>query len=95
MKLSYAPNPLDGIERAQIEKPDLILMDIHFPDMDGLTAFQKLQAIGNIKDIPVIALTADAMDADIKKAMDMGFKDYITKPVDVPSFLEKIARVLA
>ena len=64
------------------------------PGMDGLTAFKKLQTINKTKDIPVIALTADAMDEDIKKALDMGFKNYITKPIDVVKFLEIIDGVL-
>lgn len=57
-------------------------MDIHMPDMDGLTTFKKLKSIKETQAIPIIAVTADAMDKDIKKAMDMGFKDYITKPID-------------
>ncbi len=69
-------------------------MDILMPDMDGLTAFEKLRAMKETKDIPIIALTADAMDADIKKALDMGFVDYITKPIDVHKFLEKLDKVL-
>ncbi len=88
--LLFAYTALAGIELAQSETPDLILMDIHMPGMDGLTAFQKLQTLKETKDIPVIALTADAMDVDIKKALNMGFKEYLTKPIDVPKFLETI-----
>jgi signal transduction histidine kinase/ActR/RegA family two-component response regulator len=77
-----ASNALDGIELAKTKVPDLILMDIHMPDMDGLTAFKELKSIEETQTIPIIAVTADAMDKDIKKAMDMGFKDYITKPID-------------
>lgn len=95
LDLLWAPNAMDGIESAQADAPDLILMDIHLPEMDGLTAFQKLQTIEETKNIPVIALTADAMDADIKMALDMGFKDYITKPIDVVKFLELTDQVLA
>lgn len=88
-------NALDGIEMAKTQIPDLILMDIHMPDMDGLTAFKKLQTIKETRDIPVIALTAQAMDVDIKKALDMGFKSYITKPIDVNKFFDAIDRALA
>ncbi len=91
--LLSASTALVGIEIAQSETPDLILMDIHMPGMDGLTAFKKLQIINETKDIPVIALTADAMDVDIKKALDLGFKNYITKPIDVPKFLNVIDEI--
>jgi PAS domain S-box-containing protein len=86
--------PKGGIELAVSETPDLILMDIHMAEMDGLTAFKKLNSINETKDIPVIALTADAMDADIKRALNMGFKDYITKPIDVPKFLNVVEEIL-
>ena len=79
-----------GIELAQKEIPDLILMDIKMPGMDGLTAFKRLQAINETTSIPVVALTAHAMDGDAKKAMDMGFKSYITKPFNVHKFLDTI-----
>ncbi|MBC8283706.1 MAG: response regulator [Nitrospinae bacterium] len=92
--LISAPNALEGIKLAQSQTPDLILMDIHLPEIDGIEAFKRLQAIEKVKDIPVFALTADAMDADIKKAMKLGFKDYITKPINVPRFLEAIDTVL-
>ncbi len=65
------------------------------PEMDGLTAFKKSQEIKETKCIPVIALTAHAMDCDIKKASDMGFSSYITKPIDVPGFLNEVDKALA
>jgi CheY-like chemotaxis protein len=58
-------------------------MDIQMPEMDGLTAFKKLQEIKETKCIPVLTLTAHTMDSDTKKALDMGFSSYITKPIDV------------
>jgi CheY-like chemotaxis protein len=93
VKLFSASNAIEGIELAQVVVPDLILMDIQMPEMDGRTAFKKLQTIHKTKNIPVIALTADAMDADIKKALDMGFHSYITKPIDVPRFLDTIDKI--
>jgi CheY-like chemotaxis protein len=89
-----APNALDGIKIAEACIPDLILMDIHLPGMDGLEAFKKLQTIEATRNIPTIALTADAMDSDIKKALDMGFHSYITKPIDVSNFLEMVDTIL-
>ena len=62
--------------------------------MDGLEAFEKLQGIGETKNIPVIALTADAMTIDIKKAIDLGFHSYITKPIDVGKFITTIDSVI-
>jgi len=94
--LLSASTALAGIELAESETPDLILMDIHMPGMDGLSGFKKLQTMNETNHIPVIALTADAMmDGDAKKALNMGFKDYITKPIDVPKFLEAIDKVFA
>lgn len=95
IQLLSASNAQEGIDFANSHSPDLILMDIHLPGMDGLTAFKKLNGNPQTKSIPVIALTADAMNADIKRAMDMGFHSYITKPIDVPRFLETIDSILA
>jgi signal transduction histidine kinase len=95
VKLMSTSNPISGIELAQAEIPDLILMDIQMPGMNGLDAFNKLQAFDETKNIPVIALTSDAMDGDIKKALDMGFADYITKPIEVPKFVKTINEFLA
>ena len=89
-----ASNALDGIEKAKTRVPDLILMDIHMPDMNGFDAFKKLKLIEETKNIPIIALTADAMDRNIKKALDMGFRDYITKPINLDVFLTSILRVI-
>ncbi|PIR00944.1 MAG: hypothetical protein COV66_03720 [Nitrospinae bacterium CG11_big_fil_rev_8_21_14_0_20_45_15] len=90
IKLLSASNALDGIELAKNELPNLILMDINMPGMNGLTAFQKLQEIKETAQIPVIALSANAMNDDIQEALDMGFKDYLTKPINVPKFLGTI-----
>lgn len=94
-QFTYALNAMKGIEVALTEPPDLILMDINMPEMDGLTAFGILAEKPETQSIPVIALTADAMGADIKKAMDMGFNSYITKPINVVKFLKTIDSILA
>lgn len=93
IKLISAPNALKVIEIAQTHIPDLILMDIHLPEMDGIEAFKKLQEIEKVKNIPVFALTADAMASDIQKAMKLRFKNYITKPIDVPKLLIAIDKI--
>jgi len=94
-KIISALNAIDGIGIARNEKPDLILMDIHMQELDGIEAFKQLKIDQNTKDIPVIALTADAMDRNIQKAMEMGFKDYITKPIDVSKLLMAVDEVFA
>jgi PAS domain S-box-containing protein len=94
VKFLSARHPIEGIELARTHRPDLILMDMHLPDMDGTAAFNELKSFQETSAIPVIALTAQAMQEDIDRAMNSGFKDYITKPFDVRDFLEKINGVL-
>jgi signal transduction histidine kinase/ActR/RegA family two-component response regulator len=94
IELLSAPNAFEGIKIAETVIPDLILMDIHLPGMDGLESFKRLRVIEGTRNIPIIALTADAMDSDIKKALVMGFHSYITKPIDVPEFLEILDKIL-
>lgn len=94
IELISESNAIDGIELAKNQTPNLILMDIQMPGMDGITAFKKLQMTKETQEIPVIALTADAMNGDMKKALDLGFIDYITKPIDVVNFLNKIDKII-
>ncbi|MEK9627698.1 MAG: GAF domain-containing protein [Nitrospinota bacterium] len=95
IELISSSNAIDGIKIARSQLPDLILMDIHLPEMDGLTAFKELKKVDETENIPVIALTADAMTIDIQRAIDMGFHSYITKPIDVKMFIETLDSVLA
>jgi signal transduction histidine kinase/AmiR/NasT family two-component response regulator len=94
IELLSAANAIHGIKIAQANSPDLILMDIHLPGMNGLEAFKELQALNETKTIPVIALTADAMTIDVKKAIDLGFHSYITKPIDVKDFINSIDKII-
>ena len=94
MKLLSAVSAELGVEMAEVHQPDLILMDINLPGMLGDEAFLKLQMIETTKNIPVIALSANAMKRDIRSALDKGFIDYITKPIEVSSFMKTIQRVL-
>jgi two-component system, cell cycle response regulator DivK len=84
-----------GLELVPDERPDLILMDVGLPGMDGWTATRQLKADPASRQIPVIALTAHAMDGDREKAMEAGCDDYETKPIDFNRLFEKIDRVLA
>jgi CheY-like chemotaxis protein len=83
-----------GVASARTEKPDLVLMDMSLPVMDGWTATREIKADPELAVIPVIALTAHAMDGDREKAMAAGCDDYDTKPIELPRLLEKIQRFL-
>jgi two-component system cell cycle response regulator DivK len=83
-----------GVEMATSEKPDLILMDMSLPVLDGWTATQKIKADPLTAPIPVIALTAHAMAGDEQKAREAGCDDYDTKPIELPRLLDKIQALL-
>lgn len=88
---------LDGqkaIEKARAESPDLILMDMNLPVLDGWEATGRIKGDENLKHIPVIALTAHAMSDDEDKALKAGCDDFATKPVDFGQLLEKIKKLL-
>lgn len=83
-----------GVDMATSEKPDLILMDMSLPVMDGWEATRRVKADASTKTIPVIALTAHAMVQDKEKAMAAGCDDFDTKPVELPRLLGKINALL-
>jgi CheY-like chemotaxis protein len=88
---------MDGeqaIEMAGSESPDLILMDISLPGLDGWEATRRLKAMPETKAIPIIALTAHAMAGDREKCLEAGCNDYDTKPVEFPRLLGKIQEFL-
>jgi len=76
-------------------RPDLILMDIQLPEVDGLTATRHLKADPATQDIPVVAVTSYAMKGDETRALEAGCSGYVTKPIDKTLFLDTVARVLA
>jgi signal transduction histidine kinase/CheY-like chemotaxis protein len=83
-----------GIEQARKCLPDLILIDIDLPGKDGIDALKKLKTYSETRDIPVIALSAEALENQIKEALEMGFHDYIIKPVQTIQLLEAIDKIL-
>ncbi len=88
-----AVDGLSGIEKANKEKPELIIMDLSLPILDGWDAAKKLKADHATKSIPIIALTAHAMKGDRQKALNAGCDEYDTKPVVFDRLLEKIGKV--
>ena len=85
-----AVNGRQGIEMALAERPDLILMDLSLPELDGWEATRRLKAAAETKAIPVIALSAHAMAGDREKALDAGYADFDTKPIDFVRLRGKI-----
>jgi two-component system, cell cycle response regulator DivK len=84
-----------GAELALSERPDLILMDMSLPVLDGWAATRRIKGYDATRGIPVIALTAHAMAGDRERAMQAGCEDYDTKPVEISRLLRKIAALLA
>jgi two-component system cell cycle response regulator DivK len=89
-ELIVASDGEQGVEMATRELPDLILMDLSLPGMDGWEAARRIKALAITRHIPIIALTANAMDGDREKALAAGCDDFDTKPIDVARLLEKI-----
>lgn len=85
---------VEGLEKAQKEKPDLILLDILMPNMDGFETLAKLRENDQTKSIPVLMLTAKSQLEDVTKAHSLGALDYIVKPFDYISMLTKIRKAL-
>ena len=90
IKLLSAPQAKLGLELARAHVPDLIFMDINLPGMSGIEALKYLKAYKETENIPVIAISADAMEADIEKAKKVGFKEYLTKPLDIDLFFSTL-----
>jgi two-component system cell cycle response regulator DivK len=93
-EIALAVDGRQGVEMAASEKPDLILMDMSLPVMNGWEATEKVKSHPATKNIPVIALTAHAMSEDREKCIAAGCNDFDTKPVDLPRLLEKIKALL-
>jgi CheY-like chemotaxis protein len=89
-EIALAVDGGEGLAKADSEKPDLILLDMSLPVMDGWQVARALKASDKLKVIPVIALTSHAMAGDREQALAAGCDDYDTKPIELPRLLEKI-----
>lgn len=92
--LVTAGDGVEGADLAEQERPDLILMDLSLPLMDGWEATRRIKANAALSHIPIIGLSAHAMSGDAEKAMAAGCDDYLTKPIDDQLLFEKLQRWL-
>jgi CheY-like chemotaxis protein len=83
-----------GVEMARAEKPDLILMDMNMPQLDGWEATRQIKAEPDVAAVPVIGLTAHALEGDRERALEAGCADYHAKPVDFPKLMAQIEALL-
>jgi len=93
-RLVEAENGPEGLEFLQSETPDLVLMDINLPDMDGYEATKRLKQMPAMAQVPIIAMTANVMKGDREKTLAAGCDGYICKPIDVDLLPEQIAEFL-
>jgi two-component system cell cycle response regulator DivK len=84
----------EALEKVRQHQPDLALLDIQMPVLDGNAVIRELRADPRFSSLPVVALTAYAMQGDRERALSLGFTSYITKPIDIPGFRSEVARLL-
>jgi len=92
IKVIMAETGMDGYEKAIKEKPDLILMDIQLPDLNGLEVTKKIRQSSIAKSIPILAISSYAMTGDKKKALTAGCTGYIEKPINPETIIDEINR---
>ena len=93
-EIDFALDGQEGLDKMRERKPDLVLMDMGLPVLDGWQATTQAKEDSDLKDIPIIALTAHALETDRQKALAAGADDFDTKPVDIKRLLEKIANFI-
>ncbi|NRP57007.1 Polar-differentiation response regulator DivK [Marinobacterium sp. xm-a-127] len=90
INLVVAHEPFLGLEMAKTHRPDLIILDINMPGMDGFQLLKRLKQEPSLEGTPCIALSANAMPNDVKRGLNEGFDHYLTKPIDIPKFYDLI-----
>ena len=85
----------DGVELATTRRPDLILMDIQLPDIDGIQALREIRAVPALDAVPVVAVSASVMPDEHQKIVSSGFDAFVTKPINLKQFRETVQRFLA
>jgi len=90
-----AANGLDGVRLALEGPPDLVLMDIQLPDIDGIEALRRIREVRSLDAVPVIAVSASVMPDDHQKIVRSGFDAFVTKPINLKSFLDTVQRSLS
>jgi DNA-binding response OmpR family regulator len=93
-KVMTANDGVEGLEKARTERPDIVLLDIMMPRMDGLEVTKALKGDASTKDIPIILLSAKAQASDVQVGKDMGADDYLTKPFDPLELLDRVNELL-
>jgi two-component system cell cycle response regulator DivK len=93
--LIEATNAYDAIEILRGTRPDLILMDINMPDMDGYTLTTKIKSMSGFERVPILALTANVMRGDKEKTLEAGCDGYIQKPLDIDQLVREVERFIS
>ncbi|HEY9152321.1 MAG TPA: response regulator [Anaerolineales bacterium] len=91
----WARSGREGTTMAKEEKPDLILMDLSLPEMDGWTATERIKTDPETKHIPIVALTAHTLPGDRKRALEVGCDGYLSKPMNIALFNDTVAKLIA
>ena len=89
-----ASNGPEGLEKAQAEKPNAVLVDINMPDVDGYTVTARLREMAHLSRVPIVAVTANVMKGDREKTLAAGCDGYIQKPIDIDQFPRQLARFI-
>ena len=93
-KIAWAPSGLQGIEMARVQRPDLILLDINLPDIDGYEVARRLKGDDQLRYTPIIAITANALKGDSDKALAAGCDVYMSKPINIRELWARVVGLL-